>query len=69
MSDKIKPYIYLIHSFINAISIAPLQVRYYSEPLLTQHEYCAGVSCWSATTFSVYKSFHQSNMAAKETKY
>jgi len=33
-----------IHSFIQAISIAPLQVHYYSETLPTQHEYCAGVS-------------------------
>ena len=38
-----------IHSFIQAISIAPLQVCYYSEALPTQHGYCAGVSRWSAT--------------------
>src|SRR6218665_2334123 len=31
------------------IYIAPLQVRYYSEALLTQHGYCAGVSRQSAT--------------------
>jgi len=37
-----------IHSFIQAISIAPLQVRYYSEALLTQHGYC--VSRRSATS-------------------
>jgi len=39
----------IIHSFIQAISIAPLQVCYYSEALQTQHGYCARVSCWSAT--------------------
>jgi len=33
-----------VHSFIRAISIAPLQVRYYSEALPTQHRYCAGIS-------------------------
>jgi len=30
--------------FIQTISIAPLQVRFYSEALPTQHGYCAGVS-------------------------
>ena len=37
----------LIHSFIQAISIAPLQVHYYSEALptgSTQLGYCVGVS-------------------------
>ena len=34
-----------IYSFIQAISIAPPQVHYYSEALLTQHGYCVGVSC------------------------
>jgi len=38
-----------IHSFIQAISIAPLQVHYYSEALPTQHGYCAGDSRRSAT--------------------
>ena len=38
-----------IHSFIMAISIAPLQVRYYWEVLPTQHGYCAGVSHRSTT--------------------
>jgi len=38
-----------IHSFIQTISIAPLQDHFYSEALLTQHEYCAGVSRRSAT--------------------
>jgi len=28
------------HSLIQAISIAPLQVHYYSETLSTQHGYC-----------------------------
>src|SRR6218665_2328747 len=32
-----------IHSFIQAISIAPLQVHYYSEVLPTQHGYGVGV--------------------------
>src|SRR6218665_1155016 len=34
------PIAHLIHSFILAISIAPLQVHYYSEALLTQFDYC-----------------------------
>jgi len=38
-----------IHSFIQAISTAPLQVHYYSEVLPTQHEYCAGISRQSAS--------------------
>src|SRR6218665_401139 len=42
-----------VHSFIllfiQAISIAPLQVRYYSEVLPTQHGYCVGVSRRSAS--------------------
>ena len=37
------------HSFIHAISIAPLQAQYYSEVLPTQHGYCAGISRLSAT--------------------
>jgi len=44
---NIKIYYYFIHSFIQAISIAPL--HYYSEALPTQHGYCAGVSHRSAT--------------------
>ena len=35
--------------FIQAISIALLQVHYYSEALPTQHGYCVGVSRRSAT--------------------
>src|SRR6218665_3581064 len=38
-----------IHSFIQVSSIAPLQVRYYSEAPPTQHGYYAGVSRRSAT--------------------
>jgi len=38
-----------IHSFIQVISIAPLQVYYYSEALPTQHGYCVRVSLRSAT--------------------
>ena len=30
--------------FISIISIAPLQVHYYSETLPTQHRYCVGVN-------------------------
>ena len=37
------------NSFIQAISIAPLQVRSYSEALSTWHGYCAGVLHRSAT--------------------
>jgi len=37
------------YSFIQAISIARLQVHYYSEALPTQHGYCVGVSRRSAT--------------------
>jgi len=42
-------YYIIIYSFIQAISIAPLQVYYYSEALPAQHGYCVGVSRWSAT--------------------
>jgi len=35
--------------FNPAISIAPLQLNYYSEALQTQHWHCVGVSCQSAT--------------------
>src|SRR6218665_3874088 len=38
-----------IHSFIQTISIAPLQVHFYSEALRTQHGYCARVSRRCAT--------------------
>jgi len=38
-----------IQLIILAISIAPLQVHCYSEALPTQHGYCVGVSCRSAT--------------------
>ena len=38
-----------IHSVIQAFSIAPLQVHYYSEVLPTQQKYCVGVSRRSAT--------------------
>jgi len=39
-----------IHSFIPGISIAPLQVLYYSEASRLQHGYCIGVSRRSAQT-------------------
>ena len=38
-----------IHSFIQAISIAPLQVHYYSEALPTQDGFCVRVSRRNAT--------------------
>jgi len=38
-----------VHSFIQTISIAPLQVHFCSEALPTQHGYCTGVSRQSAT--------------------
>src|SRR6218665_2970023 len=38
-----------LYSFIQTISIAPLQVLYYSEVLPTQHGYCAKISHQSAT--------------------
>ena len=38
-----------IHSFIQTISIAPLQAHFYSVALQTQHGYYAGVSRRSAT--------------------
>ena len=38
-----------IDSFIQAISIASFQLRYYSEALPTQHGYCVRVSRRSAT--------------------
>src|SRR6218665_2559933 len=37
------------NSFIQSISIAPLQVRYSSETLPTQHGYCAEISRRSTT--------------------
>jgi len=40
---------YLFNLFIQAISLAPLQVHYFSEALPTQHGYCVGVSRRSAT--------------------
>ena len=40
---------YFINSFIQTISIAPLQIHYCSEALPTQHGYCAGISRQSAT--------------------
>ena len=36
--------VHSLNSFVQAISIAPLQVHYYSEVLPTQHGYCVGVS-------------------------
>ena len=41
--------LYRIHSFIWAISLAPLQAHYNSEALRTQHKYCVRVSRQSTT--------------------
>src|SRR6218665_1935709 len=45
----LKHVVIFIHLFIQAISIALLQVLCYSEALPTQHRYCVGVSRRSAT--------------------
>src|SRR6218665_1382936 len=45
---NIGPTVLFIYSFIQAISIASLQVHYYSEALPTQHVHCAGISHRSA---------------------
>src|SRR6218665_1267625 len=62
-----KPYVTMlftievtIHSFIQTISIAHLQVHYYSEALPTQHRYCAGVSRRSATGNCELRTFPRS---------
>jgi len=49
-----------MHSFIQDISIAPLQVHYYSEALPTWHEYCVGVSRQSATSNCEWGTFPRS---------
>src|SRR6218665_2948380 len=36
-NNYVSHYLPIIHSFIHSITIAPLQVHYYSEALLTQH--------------------------------
>ena len=53
-------YNYFTHffKFVHSISIAPLQVCYYSQALPTQHGYCAGVSHQSATGNSIYSRSH-----------
>jgi len=43
-----------------AISIAPLQVHYYSEALPTQFRYCVGVSRRSATGKCKWRTFPRS---------
>src|SRR6218665_3383397 len=45
---RLYPVFLFIHSFIQVISIAPLQVHCYSEAVPTQHGYCVGVSRRSA---------------------
>jgi len=43
-NSRLGPWNSFIHSFIQTISVAPLQVHFYSEALPIQHGYCAGVS-------------------------
>jgi len=54
------PPFHRIHLFIPNISIAPLQVHHYSAALPTQHGYCAGVSCQSATGNGEWRIFPRS---------
>src|SRR6218665_1081014 len=48
LNSAAKKCVTLPFSFIQTISIAPLQVHFYSEALPTRHGYCAGVSRRSA---------------------
>src|SRR6218665_3426396 len=52
-ADACKPTLAFIHSFVHsfiqAISISPLPINYYSEALPTQHGYCSGISRRSVT--------------------
>ena len=48
-----------VHSFIQAISIAPLQVHYYTEALRTQCGYCVRISRRSATGNCEWRTFAQ----------
>jgi len=50
----------IINLFIQAISIAPLQVHYCSEALPTQHEYCVEVSHRSATGNCKWRTYPRS---------
>src|SRR6218665_542100 len=54
LSNGLNLYMDLIHSFIQTISVAPLQVHFYSEALPTQHGYCVGVSRRSGLAQSPY---------------
>src|SRR6218665_3029073 len=54
-----------VHSFIQTISIVPLQVNYYSEALPTQHGYCAGVSHRSTTGNYELRTCPRSYMVAR----
>ena len=49
-----------IHSFIQAITIAPLPVHYYSEVLPTQHGCCVGISGLSVTDNCEWRTFPRS---------
>jgi len=57
------------HSFIQSISIVPLQVHYYSEALPTQHGYCVGVSPQSAAGNCEWRTSHGPYMAARAGSY
>ena len=58
MADSLKLSFHsFIHSFVQVISVAFLQVRYYSEALPTQHKYCVAVSLGSATGHCELRTF------------
>jgi len=50
-----------LHSFIHSISIAHLQVHYYSEALLTQQGYCVRVSRRSTTGNCKWRTWSDEN--------
>jgi len=52
-------------SFIQAISIAPLQVHYYSEALPTHHGYCVEASCRRATGNCAWRTSQVPYVAAR----
>src|SRR6218665_135940 len=55
----------ILHLFIQTISIEPLQAHYYSEALLEQHGYCAGVSRRSAICNCKLRTCPRSLVAAR----
>jgi len=59
----------LLHLFIQAISIAHLQVHYYSEALQKQHGYCFGVSRRSATGNCEWRTFPRSRRGGYRAEF